>query len=69
MIAPIYAEMSEKYDNVIFVKVDVDVNAEAAMKYSVSAMPTFLFIKKGEDVERVVGANVALLEELVQSLA
>ena len=67
MVAPIYEQLSEQFgDRVIFLKVDVDDNSETAMKYSVSAMPTFLFIHKGEVVDRVVGANVAKLQELIQ---
>ena len=52
--------------NVVFVKVDVDENPETAAKYSVSAMPTFVFIKGGEVVDRLMGANAARLQELIQ---
>jgi thioredoxin 1 len=54
--------------NVVFVKVDVDENPETAAKYSVSAMPTFVFIKEGEVVDRLMGANAARLQELIQEL-
>ena len=73
MVAPIYEQLSEQFGgdngNVVFLKVDVDDNSETAMKYSVSAMPTFLFIHKGEVVDRVVGANVAKLQELIQEFS
>ena len=52
-------------DDVVFVKVDVDENPDTAAKYSVSAMPTFLFIKGGEVVDRLMGANPARLQELI----
>jgi thioredoxin 1 len=52
LIAPLYAELSEEFGDVIFVKVDVDENPELAAKYSVSAMPTFVFIKDGDVVDR-----------------
>merc|ERR1712232_1007010 len=52
MIAPLFKEMSEEITGVVFLKVDVDENPETAAKYSVSAMPTFLFIKGGEVVDR-----------------
>ena len=42
MIAPIFKEMSNSYDDVVFLKVDVDENAETAANYKVSAMPTFV---------------------------
>ncbi len=42
MIAPIYKELSNIYDDVVFLKVDVDENPETAANYNVSAMPTFV---------------------------
>uniref|UniRef100_A0A7S2K245 Thioredoxin domain-containing protein n=1 Tax=Leptocylindrus danicus TaxID=163516 RepID=A0A7S2K245_9STRA len=69
MIAPVFKEMSEKIENVVFLKVDVDKNAEAAAQYGVSAMPTFVFVKQGEIVDRLMGANAAKLMEMVEELA
>ena len=46
-------------------KVDVDENPDTAAKYSVSAMPTFIFLKQGDVVDRLMGANPARLEELI----
>jgi len=66
MIAPLYAELSEEYDNVIFVKVDVDENPDTAAAYSVSAMPTFVFVKGGEVVDRLMGANPTALQEMIE---
>lgn len=39
-------------------------NPEAAQKYGVSAMPTFVFIKGGEVVDRLMGANSDRLKEV-----
>jgi thioredoxin 1 len=52
-------------DNVVFIKIDVDDNPDTAAKYNVSAMPTFVFIKGGEVVDRLMGANPARLQELI----
>jgi len=62
MIAPYYAELSDKpeYKDITFAKVDVDEVEEAAQAYTVEAMPTFLFIKNGKEVdglERLTGAS------------
>mmetsp|Transcript_22152 Transcript_22152/g.46616 ORF Transcript_22152/g.46616 Transcript_22152/m.46616 type:complete len:185 (+) Transcript_22152:780-1334(+) len=57
MIAPIFEEMSNTFEDVVFMKVDVDDNAETAATYNVSAMPTFILIKGGVVVERVMGAD------------
>lgn len=49
----------------VFIKIDVDDNPDTAAKYNVSAMPTFVFIKGGEVVERLMGASPARLQELI----
>mmetsp|Transcript_28523 Transcript_28523/g.40746 ORF Transcript_28523/g.40746 Transcript_28523/m.40746 type:complete len:154 (-) Transcript_28523:171-632(-) len=65
-IAPVYKELSEEFgSSAQFIKVDVDDNPEAAQKFGVSAMPTFVFIKGGEVVDRLMGANAARLKELI----
>ena len=38
--------MSGEMSNVVFLKVDVDENEDAAQEYNISAMPTFIFVKK-----------------------
>ena len=37
--------MSKEMADVVFLKVDVDENEDAAQEYNISAMPTFIFIK------------------------
>ncbi|GMH90231.1 hypothetical protein TrVE_jg12085 [Triparma verrucosa] len=68
MIAPFYHELSSKYGSVIFLSVDVDVCPDVAANYDVSAMPTFVFLKGGEVVDRLQGANGERLEEMVKGL-
>ena len=69
-ISPFYKELSESEDfaNVVFLKVDVDENPETAAKYGVSAMPTFIFIKAGEVIDRLMGANPGRLQEMIEEL-
>ena len=69
MISPLFTELSEDMPSVVFLKVDVDENPDTAAKYGVSAMPTFVFIKKGEVVDRLMGANPAALQEKCSDLA
>ena len=57
MIAPKIVELSHKYTNVKFYKLDVDEVPDVAQELGVRAMPTFLVFKDGEKVEEVVGAN------------
>merc|ERR1712039_1110185 len=61
-IAPKFVEWEGTFkDDVVFFKVDVDENEETAAAYGVSAMPTFKFIKGGQKVGEVVGANEAAI--------
>jgi len=70
MIAPYYAELSEKaeYKDVTFAKVDVDEVEEAAQAYTVEAMPTFIFMKNGKEVEGVERLTGASKDRLVSSI-
>jgi len=57
MVAPLVEEISNEYaDRAVVGKVDVDNNQELAMKYGVRNIPTILFIKNGEVVDKSVGA-------------
>jgi thioredoxin 1 len=57
MIAPIVEEMSGEYEGkAIIGKVDVDSNPNVAMKYGIRNIPTVLFVKGGEVVDKQVGA-------------
>jgi thioredoxin len=58
MIAPAYEELANEYTDVIFLKVDVDENPEVTEMFQVMSMPTFLFLKNRESVERWSGASV-----------
>merc|ERR1712167_378212 len=62
-IAPVFVKLAEEMPDVKFVKVDVDQNEAIAAKYNVKAMPTFKFVKNGEVVKELVGANEAGLRE------
>ena len=65
MIAPKIEEMEQSMKNVVFLKVDVDEAEDAASEYEVSAMPTFILIKKKQKVVDLMGANPDKLTELV----
>ncbi|MBN2520172.1 MAG: thioredoxin [Bacteroidales bacterium] len=57
MVAPIVKELSEDYkDNIIVGKLDVDSNPEISVKYGIRNIPTILFFKNGEVVDKQVGA-------------
>uniref|UniRef100_A0A7S2WS23 Thioredoxin domain-containing protein n=1 Tax=Rhizochromulina marina TaxID=1034831 RepID=A0A7S2WS23_9STRA len=58
-IAPVFEELSKKedFDGVDFVKIDVDVNPDAAVTMGIRSVPTFCFMNQGQLVERFSGAD------------
>ena len=57
MIAPVLEELSKEYDGkVTFGKVNVDDEAEVTSQFGIMNIPTILFFKNGELVDRTVGA-------------
>ena len=67
MVGPVVEEIANDYEGKAIVgKVDVDNNPEVAQKYGIRNIPTILFIKDGEVVDKQVGAvgRAALAEKL-----
>lgn len=57
MVAPVVEELSHEYEGKVLVtKLDVDSNPDAAVKFGIRNIPTILFIKNGEVVDKHVGA-------------
>ena len=57
MITPILEEIAEEYNGQLKIaKVDVDTNAQMAVRYGVKSIPTLVLFESGEPVERLVGA-------------
>jgi len=57
MIGPIVEEMAGEYDGkAVIGKVDVDTNPEVSAKFGIRSIPTLLYFKDGEIVDKQVGA-------------
>ena len=57
MVGPILTEISDDYaEKVVVAKVDVDSNPNVTMKYGIRNIPTVLYFKNGEIVDKQVGA-------------
>lgn len=57
MVGPIVEELHNDYeDKAIIGKVNVDHNPEVSAKYGIRSIPTVLFFKNGEIVDKQVGA-------------
>ena len=67
MLSPIVDEIAEEMaDKVTVVKCNVDDCEEIAMQYRIMSIPTLIFFKNGEIVDKTVGAmpKSALVEKI-----
>ncbi len=56
-VAPVIEQLAEEYEGQAIVgKVDVEEQDELAMQFGIRNIPTVLFLKNGEVVDKVVGA-------------
>lgn len=70
MVGPVISELAQDYDGRIVVgKCDVDENDDVAIEFGVRNIPTILFFKGGELVDKFVGAATkATLDEKFRAL-
>ena len=70
MLTPIIEELAGEYENdVIIGKCNVDDNNDVSMKYGIRNIPTVIFLKGGEVVDKQVGAcSKAALAEKIEKL-
>ncbi len=70
MISPIIDKLAEKYEGrVSVVKCNVDESSDIPMKFGIRNIPTILFFKGGELVDKTVGAvPQAEIEKKIEAL-
>ena len=70
MLAPTIEKLAKKYDGKWKIgKLNVDDSPNMAMKYGVQSIPTLLFIKKGEVVDKMMGfKSEEVLKEKLDTL-
>lgn len=57
MVGPIVSELANDYgDKAVITKMDVDSNPATSAKFGIRNIPTILFFKNGEIVDKQVGA-------------
>ena len=57
-LAPVVEELAEEYaGKAVVAKCNVDDCDELPLKYNIRSIPTLLFFKNGEPVDRLVGAS------------
>jgi len=58
MIAPIIEELATEYKGQLKVaKLNVDENPDIASRYGIKGIPTLIFFKNGEVIERIIGVQ------------
>ena len=70
MVGPIIAELAKEYDGQIVVgKCDVEENEDLALEFGIRNIPTILFFKAGQVVDKLVGAQAkAKIDEKFKAL-
>ena len=70
MVGPVISELAEQYDGKINVgKCDVEENEDLAAEFGIRNIPTILFFKGGQLVDKIVGAQPkAKLQEKFEAL-
>ncbi|KZV33105.1 hypothetical protein F511_03371, partial [Dorcoceras hygrometricum] len=63
IIAPFFVELSEKHHSLMFLTVDVDELTEFSTSWDIKATPTFFFLKDGQQLDKLVGANKPELQK------
>lgn len=68
--APVFKRLQEEYSNkYIFGKVNVDENREIARRFSITGIPTTLFVKNGKVIHKKVGAmNYRGMQTLLEKI-
>ena len=57
MLGPILEEVSENYQDIKFVKINVDENEELAAEFGIMSIPAVFMLKDGNIVNKFLGAK------------
>lgn len=68
MLTPVLLELDKKYPEVEIYKVNIDESPNAAITYGIHSVPTMMFFKNGEEVERKIGIeSIQKLSEVIEA--
>ncbi|KAL7089735.1 hypothetical protein ACP275_13G201100 [Erythranthe tilingii] len=70
LLSPIIGQLSEQYPNVTTYKIDIDKEelGNALSKLDIRSVPTLHFFQNGKKVSEVIGADVQLLKDTMETL-
>ncbi|XP_051770882.1 glutaredoxin 3 [Ctenopharyngodon idella] len=64
----VMTELAKEHKHTMFVKLEAEAVPEVSEKYEITSVPTFLFFKGGEKIDRLDGAHAPELTNKVQRL-
>ncbi|XP_028984011.1 glutaredoxin 3 [Betta splendens] len=65
----VMAELAKEHTHTTFVRLEAEAVPEVSEKYEIASVPTFVFFKSGQKVDRLDGAHAPELTKMVQRLA
>ena len=69
IMSPELEKLAAEEKDVVFLEVNIVVNQEAADRFYINALPTFIFIKDGAKVDEVLGAHLGKLKRKIKKHA
>jgi thioredoxin 1 len=67
-VTPIIDELAEKYEDIKFLKVNVDQADEIAEGFEIGSLPTFVYLNLGNIVNRIEGADLNNILRSIEKL-
>nr|CDJ81100.1 Thioredoxin domain containing protein [Haemonchus contortus] len=56
IMGPKFTKMANENPSVVFVKIDVDESEDIVSRFEIKVMPTFIFMRKGAQIDIVEGS-------------
>eukprot|EP01040_Poterioochromonas_malhamensis_P003344 gene3344-3568_t len=68
-IKPVYEKLSNEFEDIQFLKIDIDQNDQAAIAYKITSVPTFVFMADNKTVTQFSGAREDVLRANLKELS
>lgn len=66
-IAPFIQQLNDEYEDVFFVKTDIEKAEDITNEFEITSMPTFIFIKNYSAVDKLEGASHSTLRSRIET--
>ena len=57
LMNPILDEVEKEYSDLTITRIDIDSNKDIALQYNIQSVPTYIILKDGKEVDRIIGAK------------